>query len=438
MKQRVISLLLTAAMALALLPMTALAAETVELDMTVRDFHEDGVLFEGDIASGEGLVQKTLGADKKPVYNLTAWQELFGAGVTQSRLNAFFTDTPGINKTVQRKLTMLPDGNGYWKIDSSQDAQGNYLDGFFPIDNELFGNEGNAHNYHFSVEIHTQFKYVQGGEFEFDGDDDVWVFFNNQLVIDLGGVHSSSYASVALDEIAPELGIRVGDTVSFDMFYMERHLSGSNLYMRTNFEFFNLNASAWAMPELERADTLGLIPDCLQGQDLTKAVTRGEFAAICVKLYENLAGTAALPAVTNPFTDTRDREILKAYNLGVTNGKYDSGTRFAPDEGLNRQEAATMLTRVFKRATMPGWTLAEDASFPLAYIKPAAFKDDAQIGTFARDSVYFMAANGIVGGFADGTFRPKNTTSAQEASGYASATRQQALVIAVRMAEKLG
>ena len=59
----------------------------------------------------------------------------------------------------------------------------------------------------------------------------------------------------------------------------------------------------------------------------------------------------------------------------------------------------------------------------------AAFRLNNPVDTFR---------NGIVGGFADGTFRPKNTTSAQEASGYASATRQQALVIAVRMAEKLG
>lgn len=87
---------------------------------------------------------------------------------------------------------------------------------------------------------------------------------------------------------------------------------------------------------------------------------------------------------------------------------------------------------------MPGWTLATDTDFPLTYTKPATFKDDASISGFARDSVYFMAANKIVGGFTDGTFRPKNVTDKQSADSYANATREQALVIAVRMVQNLG
>ena len=198
-----------------------------------------------------------------------------------------------------------------------------------------------------------------------------------------------------------------------------------------------LIVSDWARPEVEEAMDRGMIPLCLEGEDLRLAVTRGEFAAICVELYEDLSGETVKAASPNPFTDTADAEILKAYALGVTNGKYDGGKRFAPDEGLNRQEAAAMLTRVYKRAAMPGWTLADDANFPLRYEKPAAFKDDAQIGAFARDSVYFMAANGIINGFTDGNFRPRNVTADQERSGYANATRQQALVIALRTAEQL-
>ena len=48
-----------------------------------------------------------------------------------------------------------------------------------------------------------------------------------------------------------------------------------------------------------------------------------------------------------------------------------------------------------------------------------------------------MAANGIIAGVGGNKFAPNNTTSAEEANGYANATREQALAIAVRMVEKL-
>ena len=201
-------------------------------------------------------------------------------------------------------------------------------------------------------------------------------------------------------------------------------------------EKIDFEASDWAKEELARADELGLIPDCLEGEDLTQDITRAEFAAVAVKVYEALSGTAALPNTVNPFTDTSDIEVLKAYNLGITNGT--SATEFSPDALLNREQAATMLTRTFKRATMNGWTLQSDGQFALTYTKPAAFADDKDISDWAKDSVYFMAANGIVGGVGNNKFAPKNVTTEEQATGYANATREQALLIAVRMVENLG
>ncbi|MDO4540807.1 MAG: S-layer homology domain-containing protein [Syntrophomonadaceae bacterium] len=196
-----------------------------------------------------------------------------------------------------------------------------------------------------------------------------------------------------------------------------------------------IQASDWAQEELAEADELGLIPDVLEGADLTQDITRAEFAAVAVKVYESLAGTAALPATENPFTDTSDIEVLKAYNIGAVNGT--SATTFTPDALLNREQAATMLTRVFKRVTKPGWTLATDGEFTLTYTKPAAFADDADISAYAKDSVYFMAANGIIGGMGNNEFAPKNITTEEQATGYANATREQALLIAVRMVKNL-
>lgn len=194
--------------------------------------------------------------------------------------------------------------------------------------------------------------------------------------------------------------------------------------------------SDWSKDEMDKAEEYDLIPDVLVYKDLTQPITRGEFAAVTVKVYEALSGTAAIPAVNNPFTDCSDVEILKAYNIGAVNGVSD--TRYDPDALLNREQAATMLTRVFKKVALVGWTLQTDSHFTLPYTKPAPFADDGLISDWARDSVYFMAANHIINGVDGNRFAPNNTTTAQEATGYANATREQALAMAVRMVENLG
>ena len=193
--------------------------------------------------------------------------------------------------------------------------------------------------------------------------------------------------------------------------------------------------SAWAVAELVRAAELNLIPVALQDPnvDFRQPITRAEFAGVAVKVYESLANTTALPAVTNPFADTRDTDVLKAFNMGLMVGISDR--EFAPSVLLNREQAATALTRVFKRSTMPGWTFETDANFRLNYTRPSAFADDANISSWAKDSVYFMVANDVIRGVGNNMFAPRAVTTEQRARGYAQATREQALAIAVRMVE---
>lgn len=194
-------------------------------------------------------------------------------------------------------------------------------------------------------------------------------------------------------------------------------------------------SSNWAYNEMDRADEYDLIPDMLINKDYTQPITRLEFAAVAVKTYENISNTEAIPATVNPFTDCSDTEMLKAYNTGIAVGT--SATTFDPDTLITREQAAAMLTRVFKRATMPNWTIAKDAEYPLTFDMPAPFSDDAYISDYARESVYFMAANNIIAGIGNNTFAPRNTNSQEEAMHYANATREQALAIAVRMVENL-
>lgn len=187
------------------------------------------------------------------------------------------------------------------------------------------------------------------------------------------------------------------------------------------------NASAWATPELEKANKAGLIPDCLKGQDLTRDITRAEFAALSVKLYEVMSGKTAAPATQNPFTDTADPEILKAYALGITKGT--TPTTFQPKLLIPREQVATMLTRTLQAAKP---TVKPDATGAVP------FADDGQISSWAKESVYFMAKQEIIKGVGGNKFAPRNTTPAQDAAGYANATREQSIAIAMRSLEKLG
>ena len=196
-------------------------------------------------------------------------------------------------------------------------------------------------------------------------------------------------------------------------------------------------SSQWATPELQEAAEKGLIPDSLVGEDMTRPITRGEFAAVVVKLYEQLNSTRTVMSGEAKFkdiaSDVNRNEILKAYNISAVRGV--SETEYAPGVQLNREQMATMLCRVIKRSTWPEWTVEADGQdkYRLDLTGATYFADNDQISDYARESVYYMAKTGIILGKGDNRFAPRNATSQQEAEGYANATREQAVAISLRI-----
>jgi fibro-slime domain-containing protein len=182
------------------------------------------------------IVAAALGDDKKPVY---AKGDGSASGTTTGEANfaSWFRDTPGMNQGRELTLTFTQDPadptGKKWIYDSALTG------GFFPIDGELLGatsvpvNDGLLHNYSFTFELHTIFKYLPGQTFRFKGDDDVWVFVNGQRVVDLGGIHSAEDRTVDLDE----LGLEPGGEYPLDFFFAERHFSESNFLAETSLEF---------------------------------------------------------------------------------------------------------------------------------------------------------------------------------------------------------
>lgn len=182
--------------------------------------------------------------------------------------------------------------------------------------------------------------------------------------------------------------------------------------------------SDWALDEVRQSDFLGIFPESLRHVDLTKPITREEFAGVAVNAYVRMARQTVEPYSPNPFTDTNSTDVLRAYAAQITGGT--SANTFSPNANLTREQGATMLARAYKHTIYPGYTLAKDGEFPLSYSRPAFFADDDQISQYAYQSVNFMFENNIINGVGDNKFGPQG-----------SMTREQALAIAVRMLDNL-
>lgn len=181
-----------------------------------------------------------------------------------------------------------------------------------------------------------------------------------------------------------------------------------------------LNCSSWASSYMEQAYRLELLPDDLEWRDLTVSITRAEFVEVALELYELLSGRD-VPEYhgQNPFTDTRDDDILDAYALGIIEGT-GSGT-FSPNGTLTREQAATMLGRVAEivkyGSVGDGEQLADSILSDVM-----DFADDTDIDSWAKNYVTYLVAIGAVNGTGNNRFSPDATM-----------TREAAIKIAVEM-----
>ena len=163
-------------------------------------------------------------------------------------------------------------------------------------------------------------------------------------------------------------------------------------------------ADDWAKGELEKANEMDLIPETFAKKDFTKQIDRTDFTAVAVKLYEAISGKKAEKSSNNPFTDTNNDYVLKAYSLGITKGT--SETTFTPNSEITREEMSAMLTRALEKA---GINITVD-------IQTAdKFDDDKDMHDWGRNSIYFMSSKGIIKGVGDNKMNPIGNAKIEEA-----------------------
>ena len=199
----------------------------------VRDFrafdgetgHPDFQVYTG--AGEKGIVKAELGEDHKPVYAPEGASEMTSG---KEAFDQWFRDVKGVNLAIP--LTLEPE------VD--EDGLATYKDlTFFPIDGQGFGDELFWHNFHFTFELHMSFVYEGGEVFSFAGDDDLWVFVNNRLAIDLGGVHEGQSDTLDMDKRAVDLGLEIGKEYPLDLFQAERHTTESKFMVQSTLAFTN-------------------------------------------------------------------------------------------------------------------------------------------------------------------------------------------------------
>lgn len=179
--------------------------------------------------------------------------------------------------------------------------------------NDSGSNRPEHPNGNYALRGEAQFIYRDDLYFEFSGDDDVYMYINGVLALDLGGAHGICTKRVNLKDVAQQCHLTKGEVATFTFFYMERNSDASNFKIETNMELVKRGISVQ-----KNAYDAGYANEIMSGT----AVETGR------SVYYDLVVTNQSNALMNHicFSDTDDHGGTASFGFGVANAAVKAGT----------------------------------------------------------------------------------------------------------------
>ncbi len=246
---------------------------------------------------------------------------------------------------------------------------------------------------------------TEKAEFELEGSSVEWINKNGQTT------HKESEATPLATKVSNE--IYIVPEIFFEALDI-RIKADSIENERIDIYTENYIKSDWANESIISAEESGFLKD-VSGISYEEPISREKF---CEIVYNMLDETMDIEwkNTSNPFEDTDNKKVIALRNEGIIYGKSEK--KFAPDDFLTREQAATILYRLAKymKLDMPQTVYDENVKY---------YSDKDKISDWAFNAVFVMYEMGIMVGTDDGTFLPKDTYTAKQA--IATATRLCAL-----------
>lgn len=196
-----------------------------------------GTIAAGDLTLRNGGVELHLAGDDGGNQVLCEWPDddkgtvstdTTGSITSAQTFSQWFTDVPGVNDSRFARYAFIAQGDGSYAMEKYD---------YDPVNGDLYGNEGAENNGNFTVRIDAEFVYdACGGQFlEAFTDGEMWVYIDNDLVIDLSGAVQGHWQRIDFDRLA----LAAGGMYEVKVFFASRTGDAPEFRLRTNATLFS-------------------------------------------------------------------------------------------------------------------------------------------------------------------------------------------------------